>query len=65
MRTTDRQHIGLRVVQQLENERRHVFAIADERGEVRGELPYDACTIHDCWGSGREYVVKDVVDRVS
>ena len=40
-------------------------AIADEGGEVRGELPYDACTIHDRRGCGHEHVVKDVIDRVS
>jgi hypothetical protein len=65
MRTADRKHIGLRVVQEMVNELRDLLAIADEGGEVRGELPYDACIIHDRRACGREYVVKDVVDRMS
>jgi hypothetical protein len=65
MRTADRQQIGLRVVQEMVNELRDLFAIADEGGEVRGELPDDTRTIHDCRGRGHEDVDKDVVDRVS
>jgi hypothetical protein len=65
MRTADRQQIGLRVVQEMVNELRDLFVIADKGGKVRGELPYDACTIHDCRGRGHKDVVKDVVDRVS
>ena len=64
MRTADRQHIGLRIGQKGVNELRDLFAIADEGREMRGELPYDACTIHACRGCGHEYVVKDLVDRV-
>jgi hypothetical protein len=64
MRTTDHQQIGLRVIQERVSEFRDLFAIADEGGEGRGELPDDACTIYDWRGRGHEYVVKDVVDRV-
>jgi hypothetical protein len=65
VRTADRQQIGLRVVQEMVNELRDLFVIAGKGGKVRGELPYDARTIHDCRGRGNENVVKDVVDRVS
>jgi hypothetical protein len=65
MCTADRKHIGLRVVQEMVNELRDLLAIADEWGKVRGELPYDACSVNDRRACGREYVVKDVVDRVS
>jgi hypothetical protein len=52
MRTVDRQQIGLRVVQELVNELRNLLAIADQGGEVRRELAYDASTIHDRRGYG-------------
>jgi hypothetical protein len=65
MRTADRQQIGLRVVQEMVNELRDLIVIAGKGGKVRGELPYDACTIHDWRGRGNENAVKDVVDRVS
>jgi hypothetical protein len=65
MRAANRHQIGLRIVQEMVNELCDLLAIADEGGKGRGELPYDACTIHDRRGCGREHVVKDVIDRVS
>ena len=50
MRTADRQQIGLRVIQEMAKELRDLFAIAGEGGEVRGEVPDDACIIHDLPG---------------
>ena len=44
------------------NEFCDLLAVADEGERVRGEMPYDACLIHDCWGGGRECLVKDVVN---